>query len=81
GLGDRPILLIHGMEDSMVDYRDSEVLYDAAPGPKELWLVPRVDHCGAYFLDRPAYVERTYRFFETTLREPEPVTEPIRALS
>src|SRR6185312_12897272 len=31
GLGDRPILLIHGMEDSMVDYRDSEVLYDAAP--------------------------------------------------
>jgi len=79
GMHDRPILLIHGKEDSMVDYRDSVALYDAAPGPKELWLVPHVDHCGAYFLDRPAYIERTYIFFEKALRDPEPITEPLRA--
>jgi fermentation-respiration switch protein FrsA (DUF1100 family) len=71
-LGERPILLIHGTEDSIVDYHDSEALYDAAPGPKQIWLVPHVDHCGAYFLDRPAYVERIYSFFENTLGEFEP---------
>jgi uncharacterized protein len=73
-LGRRPVLLIHGTEDSIVDYRDSEALYNAAPGPKEIWLVPKVDHCGAYFLDRPAYVERISSFFEKTLGKPEPAS-------
>jgi len=30
-------------------------------------------------LDRPAYIERTYIFFEKALRDPEPITEPLRA--
>jgi fermentation-respiration switch protein FrsA (DUF1100 family) len=74
-LGRRPILLIHGTEDSIVDYHDSEALYNAAPGPKQLWLVPHVDHCGAYFLDRPAYVGRVYSFLEETLGESESVID------
>ncbi len=76
-LGQRSILLIHGTEDSIVDYHDSEALYDAAPGPKELWLVPHVDHCGAYFLDRLAYVERVYSFFEKTLGKPDGIGRPV----
>jgi fermentation-respiration switch protein FrsA (DUF1100 family) len=66
-LGERPILLIHGMADSIIDYHDSELLYAAAPGPKEIWLVPDVEHCGAYFVDRPAYIERAGSFFDRAL--------------
>ena len=66
-LGSRPLLLVHGMADSMIDYRDSELLYAAAPGPKELWLLPGVEHCGAYFHGRVEYVERTRAFFDRSL--------------
>lgn len=66
-LGDRPIFLVHGKADSMIDYHDSELLYAAAPGPRELWLLPGVDHCGAYFLDRQAYIDRIGAFFDRTV--------------
>jgi dipeptidyl aminopeptidase/acylaminoacyl peptidase len=66
-LGDRPILLIHGTADSVIDVGDSELLYATAPGPKELWLLEGVDHCGAYFVDRPAYVSRVLRFLDAAL--------------
>lgn len=59
----RPVLIIHGLADSVIDPGDSEMLYASAGEPKELWLVPDVGHCGAYFLDRPAYVERVSQFF------------------
>jgi uncharacterized protein len=63
----RPLLLIHGLEDRLIDPADSRMLYEAAGEPKELWLVEGVDHCGAYFLDRTAYVDRVFRFFDTAL--------------
>jgi hypothetical protein len=66
-LGRRPILLIHGMADSMVDPEDSEMLFDAAQGPKELWQVEGTEHCGAYFADREYYVNRTVAFFDRAL--------------
>jgi len=66
-LGSRPLLLVHGMADSTIDYRDSELLYAAAPGPKELWLLPGVEHCGAYFHGRVEYVDRTLAFFDCSL--------------
>jgi fermentation-respiration switch protein FrsA (DUF1100 family) len=59
----RPLLIIHGTADSVIDVADSQMLFAAAGEPKELWLVPGVEHCGAYFLDRPAYVERISGFF------------------
>ncbi|HEY8284511.1 MAG TPA: alpha/beta hydrolase [Chloroflexota bacterium] len=66
-LGSRPLLLVHGMADSTIDYRDSELLYAAAPGTKELWLLPGVEHCGAYFHGRVEYVERILAFFDRSL--------------
>ncbi len=44
----RPVLLIHGQDDRVVDPRDAQCLYAAAREPKELWLIPNADHCGAY---------------------------------
>jgi fermentation-respiration switch protein FrsA (DUF1100 family) len=70
----RPILIIHGLKDTVVDPRDAPLLYEAAGDPKELWLLPDVDHCGAYFDDRVAYVERIVNFFDSSLKN---VNSPV----
>lgn len=64
----RPLLLIHGAQDSVVDPRDAKRLYEAAREPKELWMLPEAEHCGAYFVDRKAYVARITRFFGQYLK-------------
>lgn len=66
----RPILLIHGGKDTIVDPHDAPLLYAAAQEPKELWIVPEANHCGAYFVNRPLYVQRVLTFFDEHLRQP-----------
>ncbi len=65
----RPILLIQGMRDSIVDPQDAPLLYAAAKEPKELWLLPNAEHCGAYFEDRREYVQKVSAFFDLHLRK------------
>lgn len=60
----RPILLIHGCDDTAIPVAHTRRLYDAAGEPKALWLVEGAEHCGAYFMDRPAYCDRIAQFFE-----------------
>lgn len=67
----RPLLLIHGEDDTTVPIHHAEQLYAAAGEPKELWRVPGVGHVGAYFADRTEYVRRVTGFFESGLRERE----------
>lgn len=43
----RPLLLMHGTADQVVDPAMSRRLYQAAGEPKELWLVQGADHYGA----------------------------------
>jgi fermentation-respiration switch protein FrsA (DUF1100 family) len=64
----RPILIIHGGRDSIVDPKDASLLYAAAQEPKELWILPNADHCGAYFEDRQAYVKKVLEFFDLHLK-------------
>jgi uncharacterized protein len=64
----RPILFIHSLKDSIVDPHDASLLYAAAGEPKELWFVPGVDHCGAYFADRATYTAKVIGFFEQHLK-------------
>ncbi|HEV2661760.1 MAG TPA: hypothetical protein VGU68_14220, partial [Ktedonobacteraceae bacterium] len=71
----RPVFLIHGMKDSIVDPKDAPRLYAAAGDPKELWLLPDVDHCGAYFADRVAYTRKVVDFFDLYLRKLQPPTQ------
>jgi len=61
----RAIMLIHGECDDLCSPEDSIALYEAAGDPKELWVLPNVGHCGAYFQDREAYVNRVVDFLET----------------
>jgi fermentation-respiration switch protein FrsA (DUF1100 family) len=63
-LAARPLLLIHGECDGLIPLAHTTDLFAAAGEPKELWIEPNVDHCGAYFVDRRAYVARVATFFE-----------------
>jgi alpha-beta hydrolase superfamily lysophospholipase len=63
----RPVLLIHGTEDQVIPSSHTARLYAAAGDPKELWIASGAGHCGAYFLDRPAYTQRVLTFFENAL--------------
>ncbi|GAC1354291.1 MAG: alpha/beta hydrolase [Ktedonobacteraceae bacterium] len=65
----RPTLIIHGLKDTLVNPDDAKLLYAAANEPKELWLHPNADHCGIYFEDRAAYVERVIGFLDRSLKE------------
>ena len=71
----RPVLLIHGEADSVIDVRDSRILYQAANEPKELWITPGVEHCGTYFFDRHYYCARVASFFRRALTQSLPDIE------
>ena len=66
----RPLLLVHGENDTVTDPRDSQALYDAAGEPKELWISPGVEHCGTYFANRAYYSARITTFFRQALDRP-----------
>ncbi|MES2464058.1 MAG: alpha/beta fold hydrolase [Armatimonadota bacterium] len=62
-LASRPVFFIHGLEDRLIQAEDSRILYAAATGPKELWLVPGAGHVGAYKAARDEYQKRVTHFF------------------
>jgi uncharacterized protein len=59
----RPLFFIHGGADDITSVTHSRRLYDAYRGPREIWIVQGAPHAGAYFADRPLYVERVAGFF------------------
>jgi uncharacterized protein len=59
----RPLFFIHGGADAITNVSHSRRLYDAYRGPREIWIVQGAPHAGAYFADRPLYVERVAGFF------------------
>jgi uncharacterized protein len=59
----RPLLIIHGEADAVTPVSHARWLFEAADEPKELWILENTPHCGAYFVDRPAYVQRVAEFF------------------
>ncbi len=76
-LAPRPLLLIHGTDDEQIPVSHAYRLYEAAREPKDLWIAPAANHCGAYFLDRPAYCQRVAAFFDEALaQEAIPVSQP-----
>lgn len=63
----RPLLVVHGIDDRSVPVHHAYRLLEAAGPGAESWLVPGVDHVGAYFADREGYVARVVRFFSDAL--------------
>jgi fermentation-respiration switch protein FrsA (DUF1100 family) len=54
------------------------MLYEAAGAPKELWLVPEAEHCGAYYVDRPAYLSKVITFFDLHLKQQHSPKTPLK---
>lgn len=61
-LAPRPLLLIHGTEDSVIPVDHAHRLAAAAGDTAVVHIVSDVDHCGAYFADRPGYISRVAAF-------------------
>lgn len=57
-----PILLLHGTDDPVVPARMSEQLYDLAPQPKQILLVPGKGHHSIYQKGAYSYLEAIRRF-------------------
>lgn len=58
----RPMLFIHGTDDTFVPTSMVRPLYDAKPQPKELWLAPGSAHARSYTDHPQEYTRRVARF-------------------
>lgn len=66
----RPTLFIHGERDSYIPVEQSQLLYEAAPGPKSLWVVPGAKHNQCVVVRPEYYALRTVSFFDEYLARP-----------
>ena len=66
-MGAKPILLIHGEKDSYIPIAQSQMLYDLAPGPKALWIVPGAKHNQSVIVRPEEYARRLTSFFDEHL--------------
>lgn len=57
----RPILLVHGTDDSLIPPAESQRLLEAAGPNASLWLVPGAGHTGS--IDHPDYMRRIGEHF------------------
>ncbi len=60
-----PVLLLHGTEDSIVPMQMSQVLYNAAPEPKQLFLIPGADHVRIYQPGNGSYLKAITGFVDS----------------
>lgn len=63
-----PLLLVAGAEDPRTTLAESRRLFDAAPAPKELWVVPRAAHQDLLAFAPDEYERRVLAFFQRHLR-------------
>ena len=59
-----PILIVHGLDDDFVIPESAPLLYDAAPGPAELWQPEGVGHSDLWEVKPEAYQERAFDWFD-----------------
>ena len=70
-VAERPfaVLLICGTRDTTIPCRHAERIYQAAQGPKELWIVPGAAHASALGQNPVGYEKRVVDFFENAEAE------------
>ena len=71
-LAPRPLLMIHGGNDTYIKPEMAQDLFDHARQPKEFWLVPDAKHNQAFHLAAEEYRARVLQFFRTHLAEEPP---------
>jgi fermentation-respiration switch protein FrsA (DUF1100 family) len=66
-LGDRPVMVIHGLDDTLVHPDSAYKIFAELPGPKELWMVPDCTHGQAPAVAPEEYKARVNGFFSRWL--------------
>jgi uncharacterized protein len=66
-----PVLLICDEKDEALPCRHSQMIYNAAHGPKQLWVVPRAFHTAAYGFEPVEFRRRVLTFFSTYSTTPD----------
>jgi len=66
----RPLLLMHGTEDTAIPVEHSQRLRERAGQPVELWIVPGARHAALFNADAEAYRERVVGFLQQRLGPP-----------
>ena len=61
-----PVLFLHGKSDSVVPAEMSQRLYDAAAGPKQLFMISGADHVRIYQPGEQSYLKAIQKFVELT---------------
>jgi fermentation-respiration switch protein FrsA (DUF1100 family) len=64
----RPVLIIHGLADTLFRPSHAQKIYDLAQEPKELWWVEGVGHINPIEGHEAEYQERLLKFFEQAFR-------------
>jgi pimeloyl-ACP methyl ester carboxylesterase len=67
-----PVLFIHGTADSVVPAQMSQKLFDAAPEPKQLYMVPDGGHNNVAQIGGAEYLQRLKQFLDKTAVETTP---------
>jgi dipeptidyl aminopeptidase/acylaminoacyl peptidase len=68
-LAPRPLLMIHGLDDTYIKAEMTGRLFEIAREPKELWMVENAKHNQALQVAGEEYRQRVLRFFEAHLVE------------
>jgi len=71
-----PILFIHGERDTYVPVDLARQLYEAAPGPKAIWICPGAKHNQAVATDPETYHRTLRAFFDRYLASRPGPAEP-----
>jgi len=78
-LAPRPVLLIHGLDDTVVHPDNSVQLYEAAGKPRAIWQIAGADHMKAYVTDPVMYTTRVTAFFDRYLKQLAPLVSAAPA--
>ena len=70
-----PVLLICDEKDEALPCRHTQAIYNAAIGPKQLWVVPGAYHTAALGFQPAEFVRRVTQFFAENARPPVLSTE------
>jgi uncharacterized protein len=65
-----PKLFIASAQDRHTTLEESQRMFDAAAGPKELWIVEGAGHVDLHALKKEEYERRVLSFFFTRLKQP-----------
>lgn len=58
-----PIFFIHGKQDSFIDYRHAQFLYEKSIGPKQIWLIEGARHNEGIKVVPDDYAQKVVEFF------------------